>query len=156
MWNKVAVFPTRSVFTTKQNLSKSFLPILIWMNLIGVPLRNFNCKSKKKWSVALLYSLICYTLHIASVFPHNFYVGFSGANNLNTYNWNAKVMLVNHSMETVFIHTGLLFSLACFKWSSLCKVVNYMEQEEGLFRNEDYKRFHRVCLFGCFVMILVT
>ena len=157
MWNKVAVYMKRSVIAPKMSFNRSFRPIFFCINLIGIPLGNLSFKSANNLSkmALIMHSLICYTLNVGSTFVHYFFSAGFGGSNLTTYLWNSEVIAVNHSMETLGVHTGLLFTLAYTNWNPLCQLIRCMEKEKNFARNQDFVKFHRVCLLGSFFVVLV-
>lgn len=85
MWNKVSVAEQEDNFSSKSSIidskmdyDQSCRPVLIWMNLIGIPLKKLSWRSPTSDScikilIVMAFALACYSCSMGTaLFQHSF------------------------------------------------------------------------------------
>ena len=141
-----------------ENWSKfqwSCRPILIWMNLIGVPL-NLSNAGLIRCNFVFVYSLFLFTKETAmAIFVGmRLFTSDFQSNNLesSTQKWNDWINGLNDGITTFGTHFALI-SFSLVKWKDLASILDNLEKL-NIFQQETFNQFRRVCWWGLGVIIL--
>ena len=150
----------RSSFRDHQKTFEwSFKPLLMWLNIIGIPLKiNKLASSGVQFGLATIFGLLVFTTFVAFQVAY-FFINLSNASwygsiSSSTLRWNIVIHNINDVVSTFGTHF-VLMTYCLVNWKDLVQVLHRMERF-NLFEKDIYYRVRCVCSCGLALVILVS
>lgn len=152
MPTKVVVFEKTPSLQRVENdgIVANFNKIVFWMRMIGIPLDPESIEPRWIRYVSTSFSWGCLFLNVSL----NMWALASLRKPENTNLWNILISNINFAFGMTLAHAGLLVFVAP-QWKNLTFILQQIDNLQ-LFRREDYKKCHKVCLYGRVAFVLMV
>ena len=143
------------------NFQWSCRPVLIALNLVGIPLRMQETDPRYIW-IVYIFGWILYFLNVTTCLLITFLTNETGGarsaqiegNRSTAWQWNSGISHYNSICSIIATHTVFLATTAV-RWKDLVRVLRRMEQYDH-FSTEQFKQFRNVFLVGLFFIVMVS
>lgn len=136
-------------------------PILIWMNLIGVPFDIAQKESVIRFGCATCYSLLLFFFYLmATIYGVVEFIMQDSSSSLTlenssaTLKWNSNINYLNEIICKHGTHL-VLMTYSLFKWKELASVLHRIEKS-NLFHKKTFNKFRKVSFYGLICALFVS
>ncbi len=143
------------------NFQWSCRPVLLALNLVGVPLRMQEVDPRYIW-IVYIFGWILYFLNVTTCLMITFLTNETGSSRSaqidhsrsTAWQWNSGISNYNSICSMIATHTVFL-AITAVRWKDLVRVLRRMEQSHH-FTVDQFTKFRSIFLVGLLFTVLVS